>query len=289
MTNLFSFDYTEQQINNLDGTASRFGIVFGENGNVIHTKKEGYKIIKTSLINDFGNDFINSGYNVTSFTVKHGEKIGLTIEFGNRATEVGDINYKAIITIPNNGNGVGFLSLYETRLICTNGMTRSKNILGKNTTITIPHNNLQEYRIKLMAETISAFTELIEFATTSDSNLNAQEIDKFQLLYLLNHWFYNNELPISAKKELTLNKFREMAALNPNDLPFSERYFQLLQSKDLELSYNNKLDLKLSKYTAFAVVTNYLSRRRANSKSSAPTEEQLIRQEDKVNGLLAIL
>ena len=38
MSNLFNFEYSEIKVKNLNGTDSRFSIVYGQEGNVIHTK-----------------------------------------------------------------------------------------------------------------------------------------------------------------------------------------------------------------------------------------------------------
>ena len=56
-----------------------------------------------------------------------------------------------------------------------------------------------------------------------------------------------------------------------------------------ELGFNEKLNLKLSKYTIFATITNYLSRRAEKSGSKAPTEVLIQRQEAKIDGVLKLL
>jgi hypothetical protein len=56
-----------------------------------------------------------------------------------------------------------------------------------------------------------------------------------------------------------------------------------------EIGFNKQLNLKLSKYTIFATITNYLSRRAEKSGSVAPIEIFMQRQETKIDGVLRLL
>lgn len=287
MNNIFNFEYTQEKIKNLDGTPSRFSIVYGEK-NVIHTKKDSYTMVETSDLSKLADTFIEKGYKVNAFTHKDGEIIGLNINYQkNKLTNIGDKNYGAIITVPNNGNGSGYLSIQETRLICTNGMSRSSAI--GNVKLKIPHTTDYISYLKVMEDSIVAFEDIITSIEAIDTKLNEQKIDDIQARYELNKWFYNNELPLNEKTSIgSLDKFREMLVLNPEQISNIERYNQLMNAYKKELEHNTTLNLNLSMYTILATCTNYLSRRIEKSKSIAPKEIKFQRESKKLEDLILI-
>jgi hypothetical protein len=288
-TNLFNFDYEVETIKNKDNTDSRFGIVYGQNGMVMHTKKDSYTIVDTIDLSILAQAFIDKGYTVTSFTHKFGEVIGLNISLTkNKMTKVGDKSYNAIITVPNNGCGMGHLIIFENRLICENGATK-KNKLGAFDSLKIPHNIDYKTSLNIMQNALLQFEGIIELIEKQDEILNEQEIDEIQAMKLLNVWFFENEFPTSQKNGLTLDQFRKALVDNREDIKCIDRYNELMVAFKREKGFNEDLNLKLSKYTIFATITNYLSRRNEKSRSSAPTEIVLQRHEDKLEGVLKLL
>jgi hypothetical protein len=135
------------------------------------------------------------------------------------------------------------------------------------------------------------FESIIELIEQQDEILNAQEIDEIQAIKLLNVWFFDNEFPQSQKNGLTLDEFRKALAVNPNEIKAIDRYNELKSAFKRELGFNEKLNLKLSKYTIFATITNYLSRRaeKTSKGSKTPTEVLMQRQETKIDGVLKLL
>ena len=291
MENLFNFDYELEIILNKDieRTDSRFGIVYGENGMVIHTKKDSYTMVKTADVNEIGQRFIEDGMKVTSFSQRFGEIIGLNVDLvSKRKTIVGDKDYNALITIPNNGNGSGHLSIFENVLICTNGMTRS-SLVHKDKSIKIPHNITYKISMELMAQAITAFKSMIKEIEKRDEKLNSQPLgNEDAAVKLLNKWFYDFEMPVS-QKTMTFDEFRKMLYDQQDELKSYDRYCQMKDAFYAELGHNQTLNRPLSLYTIYATVTNYLSRRREDSQSSAPVEIQTLRQEQKVKSLEHIL
>lgn len=289
MEKLFNFDYEVNTIPNVDGTASRFSVVYGQDGKVVHTKKDSYTLVQTTDVQELGNRFIEKGMTVKGFSNRYGEVIGLNIDLvGNRKTVIGDKSYNAIITIPNNGGGSGYLSIAEVVLVCLNGMTRS-TIKHKDRSIKIPHNLDYLRSLNLMEDAILSFKELIHDAENRDKVLNNIPLqDEFELIKHLNKWFYDNELP-AGRKPKTFDEFRKMLVDERNAISNYERYTQLIAAKDRELGYNNSLGRPLSMYTVYASVTNYLSRRREISKDPAPVELRMLRQEQKVKELEHVL
>ena len=288
-TNLFNFDYESVTIKNKDNTDSRFGYVYGQNGMVMHTKKDSYTIVDTIDLSILAQAFIDKGYTVTPFTHKFGEVIGLNISLTkNKMTKVGDKSYNAIITVPNNGCGMGYLIIFENRLICENGATK-KNKMGAFDSLKIPHNITYKLSLELMQKALVQFESIIELIEKQDEILNDQQIDEIEAMKLLNVWFFENEFPTTQKNGLTLDEFRKMLAINPNDIKCIDRYNELKMAFKRELGFNEKLNLKLSKYTIFATITNYLSRRAEKSGSKAPTEVLIQRQEAKIDGVLKLL
>jgi hypothetical protein len=287
--NLFDFDYSVETIKNKDNSSSRFGVVFGQKGMVMHTKKDSYTIVETTDLSMIGQAFIDKGFEVNPFVHKFGEVIGLNISLTkNKLTKVGEKSYNAIITVPNNGGGMGYLSMIENRLICTNGSTK-KNKLGEFNSLKIPHNITYNTSLVLMQKAIEQFEQIIGIMESQDENLNDQTLTEIEVMRLLNVWFFENEFPVSQKNGLTLDEFRELLAVNPESIKCIERYEQMKEALKNELEYNKTLNLELSKYTVFATVTNYLSRRGEKSNSSAPAEVFMQRQETKIEGVLKLL
>ena len=279
--NLFNFDYVQEPINNLDGTKSRFGVVFGEGGKVIHTKKDTYSIIPTASLSVLGNTFKEKGYEVSAFVNKHGEAIGVNITLGNRANNLGDREYRALITVPNNGGGKGYLSMKVVRLVCMNGMVHT---LGDSKSVVkIPHTMDYPFSLKLMQNSLEQFELIIKSIEEREIELDSLEIDKDVAMYELNKWYFNNEMPTEHKKDYySLDSFRLALATEPETIKSIERINELRAAFNRELGYNEELGLKLSMFTVFATVTNYLSRRIEKSKSSAPEEVQYQRQASKL-------
>lgn len=284
--NLFGFDYQRQQLFNRDSneTESRFSVVYGQDGKIIHTKKDSYTTIETQDVSALGKVFIEKGYNVKTYIHRAGEVIGLNIEIpGVKPSVIGDKSYSLIVNVNNSGGGIGTASVYENRLICTNGMMR-KNIAG---TIAIPH--LSNYTMYLdqaqkLGDLLPSYIEMIE---KEDAKLDSEKLTEDQYQKLLNTWFFMAEFPESQKSKdnWTLDSFRRSLALDPESVPCIKRYNQLMSSKQDELFYNKELGLDLSRYTLFATITNYLSNRLRASNSKAPDEIKFMRDVQKVNVL----
>lgn len=270
MNNLFNFEYQTQQILNLDSTPSRFSVVYGQEGFVIHTKKDAYSLISTDAISNLGNAFIEKGYKVTSFTHKSGEVIGLNIDLGKQMSQVGDKTFNAYITIPNNGGGSGHLSIKELRLICTNGAVRT--ISNNKGSIKIPHNLNYKQSLDLMQESLEKFTIIQEMIMQKDLQMNSNKIEKSEVMRLLNEWFFEHEMPVSHKEGMTSTEFRRLLVEDPESIKCIDRYKQLKDAFNKELTYNEQLNLQLSNYTVYATISNYLTRRTEKSQSSAPIE-----------------
>lgn len=286
MNNLFNFEYETTKLRNKDNSASRFAVVYGEDGKIIHTKKDSFEVIKTSELSVLGNTFIDKGYDVTPFVHKHGEIIGLNIFLGGSVTKVGDKKYNAVITVPNNIGSKGYLSLQEVRLICSNGMVRSTKT--KDNKIKIPHNITYPNAIRLVSQALDGFLYLIEKAEAQDLMMNSIELTKEEAMYKLNQWFFEKEMPISHKKDMTFNKFREMIVVEPEEIKSIDRYIELRNSFIAELGYNETLGLPLSVYTVYATITNYLSRRMKKSRTIAPSEIKMQRESQKLNTFLLV-
>lgn len=270
MSNLFNFDYSTVQIKNLDGTESRFSAVYGDNGNVIHTKKDAYHLISTEAVSNLGNAFIDKGYNVRSFAHRDGEVIGLNIDFGDVLKKVGDQKINAHITIPNNGGGSGYLSLKELRLVCMNGAVRT--LSNNKGSIKIPHNLSYKFALDLMQESLEKFAVISETMNDRDLFMDSVKVDKYEVIRLLNEWFFDYEMPLSHKEGLSKESFRRLLVEDPNSIKSIDRYKQLKTALDKELGYNEELGLDISRYTVYATISNYLTRRVEKSNSSAPIE-----------------
>lgn len=290
MDNIFGFEYEVRQLHNEDveATPSRFSYVIGKNGMIIHTKKDSYKIIHTADIDKLAQNFINGGYKTTSFTHNDGEVIGLSMMLGSKPTAIGEKVYKAIITIPNNGGGKGYLSIDEVRLICLNGATRTVSGM-KEVTIKIPHTIDYQWYIKTMQESIETFSKMLEAIEAADSKMDAKQLQPDEVMFHLNKWFFDYEFPISQKGEMTFEEFRRNLYSDTDAIKCYDRYQQLRNSYKKELEHNEELGLELSMYTVFATVTNYLSRRMEKSKTAAPKEIKLQRDAEKLKYFEAVV
>jgi hypothetical protein len=282
MNNLFGFEYTEKELLNVDGTPSNFRQVFGNNGVNMACPKGTYHIVKTSDVSRLGQAFINKGYNVETFEHRSGEKIGLSISFGEQLTKVGKCSYTLIITIPNNGGGKGYLSIKQLRLICSNGMM-SNRTMHKDNYIKIPHTIDYNESLKMMEKSISGFVSLMEQVEANDEILDSKELTHTQAMFNLNKWFFEQEFPKSQIGEMTLDGFREALAVDPSSIKCIDRYEELKEAFNKEVGYNKELGLNLSMYTVYASVTNYLSRRIEKSGSKASETIQYERSSKKLD------
>lgn len=282
MTNLFPFEYVESPLFNQDGTKSNFRQVFGLNGKNVVCPKGTYHIVKTNDISVLGHAFLDKGHEVSTFNHRDGEVIGLNISFGEKPTKVGACQYNLMITVPNNGGGQGYLSIMQTRLICTNGMVSNKT-MHKNNYIKIPHTIDYKNSIELMRQSIESFSSLMSQLETQDAFLDKTELTDSEVLFNLNKWFFEHEMPTSHKKDLTFNDFRKLLVVNPDEIKSIERYNELKLAYSKELQYNADLGLNLSMYTVYASVTNYLSRRVEKSASKASNEVQFKRVSEKLS------
>lgn len=287
--NLFNFDYQTKPVLDRNGDESRFVNIWGQGGKVVHTGKKGYKMISTESLSMVGNSLIDRGLTVKPFIHKNGEVLGLNIKLkGSHMTAVGDKTYEALITCPNNGTGQGYLSLREVRLVCTNGLVRTSS---KKMAVKIPHNISYPQALQLAQNAIVEFKTLIEEVNLFDKGLNEKPLETQDVRYHLNKWFFYNELPVDQKEGLSFDEFRRIAALDEfnDDHKFTPRYYQLMAAYNRELDYNETLGLGLTQYTVLASVTNYLSRRQEDSKSSAPAEIQQLRQQKKTDAIISQL
>lgn len=286
MTNIFGFDYQIDNLKNKDNTPSRFNVVYGSSGNIVHTKKEGYNLIKTEDVSKLAETFMSKGYNVTPFSHRNGEIIGLNIEYKKvKFTKIGQKSYNSLITIPNNGLGSGYLSILEKRCICDNGMSRSAKV--DNIKLKVPHVAGYVHYLQIMQDAIIAFEDIIINIEATDDKLNNEKIDDLTARYELNKWFYENEMPLTEKNSIkSLDQFREMLVINPEDINSIDRYNQLMLAYNKELNHNITLGLNLSMYTVLSTCTNYLSRRIEKSKSTAPKEIKFQREAKKLESIL---
>lgn len=280
--NLFDFSYEQEQISNRDGSKSRFGIVYGEKGNVIHTKKDTYHIISTEDVSELGVRFVEQGYKVTTFTDKSGESIGLNIALGTVPTVVGDKSYNAIITVPNNGGGKGFLTIKELRLVCLNGMMRT--LSKHNSVIKIPHSIDYQWSLTTMQKSLQSFVLMLDSIEAADELLDKNKLSNLDVMFHLNKWFFEYEFPKSQMPNgYTFEDFRRDLYEYPKSIKAIDRHEQLMSALNRELEYNKELNLDISMYTVYATVANYLSRRIEKSKSEAPEEVQFQRVATKLD------
>lgn len=281
MKNLFGFEYTERELRNADGSKSNFRQVFGNNGVNMICPKGSYHIVKTSDVSQLGHAFLNKGYAVETFEHRNGEVIGLKISFGSKPSKVGESKYDLIITVPNNGNGRGFLSIKQLRLVCGNGMISTKTV-HKDNYIKIPHTINYKESLKMMESSIGGFLSLLEQVQSNDIMLDGIELSHTDAMYQLNKWFFEQEFPTTQKGDMTLDGFREALAVDPSSIKCIARYEELKEAFNKELGYNKQLGLNLSMYTVYASVTNYLSRRIEKSGSKADETVQFERSSKKL-------
>ena len=279
-SNLFNFEYENEVLTNKDGSPSRFSKVYGDKGLIIHTKKDSYKIVPTEAFSQIGVAFANKGMQVSTFQHRDGEVIGLNIVLGGKMTKVGDKTFNAYITLPNNGGGKGKLSLKETRLICTNGAVHTLN--HRESEIKIPHTVDYPQAIELMTRSLEEFKRIIDSIDEKDTLLTNKPMEKHDIMYHLNKWYYEQEMPANHKSDMGFNEFRRVLAESPDDIQSIARYRELMAALDKEIGYNQQLNLSLSLYTVYATVTNYLSRRVEKSNSSAAEEVQFTRASEKL-------
>jgi len=206
--NLFNFDYEEVVETNKDGSPSKWSKVYGEAGMVMHCKKDSYHLVKTEDVSLLGSAFMREGYTVSTFTHNKGEVIGLRIRIGSKLTKVGEKNYSAIITIPNNGSGRGYLTIYEVRLICTNGATRQTN--NGQASIKIPHTVDYKWALDTMQKSLQSFTQILAEVEEDDNKRNDTPLTSEQVMYHLNNWFYHYEVPDGHKEDISFNEFRRL-------------------------------------------------------------------------------
>lgn len=174
MQNLFGFNYQviPQYNRDKERTISRFSTVYGKGGQIVHNKKAGYKVIPTRNVSDLAYAFKSKGYDTTVFSHRNGERIGVNVLLeGKRETKVGEMSYNAIITIPNNGNGMGDLSVWRLRKICGNGQMSKDRVFSK-TSLKIPHNLTYKQALKLVKKAVIKFKELIRTLEEFDIKLD---------------------------------------------------------------------------------------------------------------------
>jgi hypothetical protein len=280
--NLFSFEYQDSPILNKDGKPSNFRQVYGESGNVIVCPKSSYHLVKTADLSNLGNAFIDKGHEVSTFTHREGELIGLNVRFGQKPSKVGDCTYDLYVTVPNNGAGRGFLSIKQVRLICTNGMVSSKTI-AKDNSIKIPHTINYNQSLELMKQSIDGFMSLFSQIQIFDEAMDSKKLSLTDIKFHLNKWFFEQELPKSQVGDLTLDSFRRALAIAPETVPSIARYNELIDAYNKELAHNETLNLQPSLFTAYAAITNYLSRRVEKSGSVAANEIMFSRSSDKLS------
>ena len=281
-SNIFGFDYKETRLQNGDGSDSIWSSIQGAEGKLIHCKKKTYEMIQTSAVSHIAQAFIEEGFKVTPYVHRNGEVIGLNISLGKRMTKVGEKQYNAFIKIPNNGGGMGFLLLRELVLICGNGMVRTRS-KQKDQTIKIPHSVDYPAALKLMKEAVIQFMTMVAEIEENDSLMLDTELTNVEVMRKLNKWFYEVEMPLSHKKDMSFNQFRELLVTNPSDIKSIDRYNEVLVAYELEQGYNEQLNRGLSMYTVFATLTNYLSRRVEASGSKAAIEIQQERVSKKIS------
>jgi len=280
--NLFPFEYTETALYDRNGDKSNFRQVFGVDGKTITCPKSSYHMVKTADLSTLGNAFIEKGHEVTTFDHRNGEVIGLNVEFGNKPSKVGDSSYRLFITVPNNGTGKGFLSIKQVRLVCSNGMVSSKTV-HKDNQIKIPHTINYKDSIELMKQSIDGFISLLGQVQVHDEALDNVKLELTDVRYHLTKWFFEQELPKSQIGIFTLDTFREAVYREPNAIPSAARYKELTEALNRELEYNEQLGLETSMFTAYAAITNYLSRRVEASGSKASDEVKFTRSSQKLS------
>jgi hypothetical protein len=154
--------------------------------------------------------------------------------------------------------------------------------MHKDNQIKIPHTINYKQSLVLMEQSIDGFMSLLEQVQERDEALDGLKLDATEVQYHLNKWFFEHELPKSQIGELTLDTFREALAVAPETLPSMARYNELKDALNKELGHNKTLGLETSMYTAYAAITNYLSRRVEASGSKASDEVKFTRASEKL-------
>ena len=287
--NLLDFNYQTQIIKNLDGSDSQFKTIFGQDGMVTHTHKGNkFHVIDTASINSLMELFQDSKYEVDSWVQNNGSTVGFRVQIGQQATAVGEKMFYIDIVIPQNGSGKGKVTMFEKRLICTNGMTRT-DFKFSDKGLRMSHTSTYRENIEVVKNVLSYFDDMVDGIHEKDESLSKQQINTVELRRLLNVWFYNSELPISQRPD-SLELFRESVAMGTyTSEKFANRYDNLISSMNKEIEYNSQLNLNISKYTALATVTNYLSQKVRDSKSKASTIVVEQRQATKADAMLALV
>ena len=282
MNNIFNFSYQETFLPNIDGSESKFRGVYGEGGNLIAVPKGNrYNLIQTEDVSKLASVFQEKDLKVNPFVFKNGEIIGLNIPMGERASKVGDRELQMRLFIKNNLYGLGYLSVFANRKICTNGMMVTE--FSKDKVIKIPHTKDYNLYLQLAQDTVLAFKTLVQSLDDQELKLDATKVDKTQLMYHLNKWFFDYEFPDSQKGKMTFNEFRRYLYEDRNLIKPIDRYDELMNALDREIKYNVELNLNQSMYTVYATVSNYLSRRVEKSGSAAPIEIVQERAFEKLN------
>ena len=272
MQNIFDFSYSEDYLRNLDGSASKFRGVYGEGGNLVVVPKGGrYNVVQTEDVSAIARAlYEESGLKATPFIFKSGEVIGLNVNMGNVVSKVGDRQVFMRLNVKNNGTGVGYLGAFVKRLICSNGAMRTE--FSKDKIIKIPHTRDYNAYLKIAQDAVVAFNTLIEVLDAQDLAMDSKKIEKTDLMFHLNKWFFEYEYPTSQRGKMTFNEFRLLLVEKKEKIQPYDRYRELMNALDREIGYNAELGLKQSVYTAYAAVSNYLSRRIEKSGSGAPIE-----------------
>jgi hypothetical protein len=113
--------------------------------------------------------------------------------------------------------------------------------------------------------------------------MDSQKLSLTDIKFHLNKWFFEQELPKSQVGDLTLDSFRKALVVAPDSLPSIARYNELIDAYNKELAHNETLNLQPSLFTAYAAITNYLSRRVEKSGSVAANEIMFSRSSDKLS------
>jgi hypothetical protein len=133
-----------------------------------------------------------------------------------------------------------------------------------------------------MEQSIDGFMSLFSQVQQNDEAMDSQKLSLGDIKFHLNKWFFEQELPKSQVGEWTLDSFRKALAVDPESVPSYARYEELKEALNRELAHNEVLKLEPSLFTAYAAITNYLSRRVEKSQSTAADEIMLSRSSEKL-------
>lgn len=282
MENIFNWDYEVEKLYNKNGKSSRFSVVYGENGNVVHTKKDSYNMVLTTDVSKIANGLIEMGYDCVPFIHKSGEIIGFKTSLGEKITKVGQMVYEAVLYIPNNGKGVGITYLKELRSICGNGMMRTFKNYDENQ-VKIPHNADYQSYLDVAEKTMVTFLKMCEDAQNEDESLTKYNMENEEARYRLTDYFHKYE----TNNKLSLDELRAALYTGEGVSGVTLRKYELLMDCfNKELEYNKELNLNLTMYTLLATVTNYLSRKREARESKLSEIIRLKRESRKVGSFI---